>query len=117
MTWKQGATRNVFLTKHYAIKVPRLVEWKLFLHGLLANMQEARFWRFRHSPKLCPVLFSLPGGWCLVMPRARPLSRQDRAVFDYAAFVDAGEWVVPVEDKQDSFGWYRGSIVAIDYGT
>ena len=114
---KQGATRNVLLTKRYAIKMPRLVEWRLFLHGLLANMQDTEFWRHLHSDKLCPVLFSIPGGFLLAMPRAVAFSREDHAVLDFDAFVDAGSWVVPVEDKQDSFGWYQGRIVALDYGS
>ena len=114
---KQGATRNVLLTKHYAIKIPRLVEWRLLLYGLLANMQEATFWRFQRSDKLCPALWSLPGGFLLVMRRATEISRDDFATFDYEAFIDAGTWHVPVEDKQDSFGWYNGRIVAIDYGS
>ena len=114
---KQGSARNILLTKHYAIKMPRLVEWRLFLYGLLANMQEAQFWRYLHSDKLCPVLWSLPGGLLLVMPRAAAFSREDHAALDFDAFVDAGTWVVPVEDKQDSFGWYCGRIVAIDYGS
>jgi len=114
---KQGATRNVFLTKRYAIKIPRFVEWRLFLHGLLANMQEANFWRQLKSDKLCPVLFAISGGFLIVMARASEFSRSDHADFDFDSFVDAGDWVVPVENKQDSFGWFQGRIVAIDYGT
>ena len=47
---------------------------------------------------------------------SRRFLREDHAALDFDAFVDAGTWVVPVEDKQDSFGWYQGRIVAIDYG-
>ena len=107
----------MLLTKRYAIKVPRLVEWRLLLYWLLANMQEVAFWRFQRSARLCQVLWSLLGGFLLVMQRATELSRDDFATFDYEAFVDAGTWRVPVEDKQDSFGWYGGRIVAIDYGS
>ena len=114
---KQGSTRNVFLTERYAIKVPRLVEWKLFLHGLLANMQEANFWKNLKSDRLCPVLFAAPGGFLVVMARAAEFSRSDHEELDYDAFVDAGDWIVPVEDKQDSFGWHDGRVVAIDYGS
>lgn len=41
VTFTYGITRFVFLTKHYAIKVPSLHSWKQFVWGLLANMQEA----------------------------------------------------------------------------
>ena len=33
----QGYTRNVFQTKNYAIKIPRVVEWRIFLCGLLLS--------------------------------------------------------------------------------
>ncbi len=41
---------------------------------------------------------------------------------DYKNFIKAGrdlpdgEWIVPVEEKSNSFGIYKGRIVAIDYG-
>lgn len=114
---KQGATRNVFLITRYAIKIPRCCEWRLFLYGLLANLQEASFWYHLRSEKLCPVKWCMPGGFLLIMARAETFSREDHAAFDFAAFIDAWAWTVPVEDKQDSFGWYEGHIVAIDYGT
>jgi hypothetical protein len=47
----------------------RLLSWKHFLYGLLANMQEAQFSK-TSWPELCPVLWSLPGGFLVVMPRA-----------------------------------------------
>ena len=117
MVWAQGSTRNVFLTRHYAIKVPRFVEWRLFLHGLLANMQEAKWWKRLHHDKLCPVVFGMPGGWLLVMPRTVALSREEYFSFDYPMFVQIGTGVLPVEHKLDSFGWYQGRIVAVDYGS
>ena len=36
-----GATRWVFRFNRFVAKIPRLDSWKLFLCGLLANMQEA----------------------------------------------------------------------------
>jgi hypothetical protein len=116
-----GATRFVVLTRRWAIKLPRLVSWRLFLCGLLANMQEREFSR-TGWPELCPVLFSLPGGWLVVMPRAEPLEDGEWALLDIMGtreqWADRGEYVVPVEMKRDSFGWLpdRG-IVAVDYGS
>ncbi len=130
--WKQGATRNVFLIGKYAVKFPRLIEWRLFLCGLLANMQETNFWRQLRNERLCPVIFSIPGGWLIVMPRAGEFSGEDHENFDYEDFVNVGfksdvvtlaflgretGWVIPVENKQDSFGWLDGRIVAVDYGS
>jgi len=111
----RGATRTVLLTKRYAIKVPRLASWRLFLCGLLANMQEREFSR-AGWPELCPVLFSLPGGWLVVMPRAAPLSDLEWAQIDMR-WPDRADYVVPVEMKRDSFGRLLSRIVAVDYGS
>jgi hypothetical protein len=104
------------LTRRWAIKFPRPTEWRLFLHGLLGNMQERQFSRIGWE-ELCPVLFSIPGGWMVVMPRAIPLTDEEWEALDTYAFIDKRDGRVPVEEKQSSFGWLNGRIVAIDYGS
>jgi len=112
---RQGITREVFLIGRWAIKVPRVVYgWRMFLCGLLANMQEREFSR-AGWPELCPVLWSLPGGWLVVMPRCRPLNDFEWACFISESFT-TGERIVPVEHKRDSFGVLDNRIVAVDYG-
>lgn len=104
-----GVTRTVWLIGKYALKFPRLSEWRLFLLGLLANMQEALFsgtW-----PELCPVIWSLPGGFLVVMKRAESISDEDFDNLDKARFKD-----LPVEMKSDSFGLLNGKVVIVDYG-
>ncbi|MES2323237.1 MAG: hypothetical protein V4633_13315 [Pseudomonadota bacterium] len=113
-----GTTRTVLLVGKYAVKFPATVEWRLFLLGLLANMQERKFSRCGW-PELCPVLFSLPGGWLVVMRRAKNLSYDEWMGFDAGelnAFVNRPEYAVPAELKMDSFGWLDGKLVAVDYG-
>lgn len=111
-----GTTRTVFLIGKSAIKVPSFVEWRLFLLGLLANMQERKFWTTKDA-RLCPVRFGVPGGWFIVMSRARPLTRDEWYVFDVERFRDTGEgMVVPSESKMDSYGILDNRIVAVDYG-
>jgi hypothetical protein len=108
----------VYLIGRWAIKRPVFVEWRLFLLGLLANMQEARFSRMQW-PELCPVLFACPGGFFIVMRRAQGLSRSEFEAFSemkYLSFVDKPDYRVPVENKLDSFGWLDRRIVAVDYG-
>lgn len=119
---RTGCTRIVVLLGSYAIKVPITTDgWRAFLKGLLANMQEVSFAR-TGWPELCPVLFSLPGGWLLVMPRVREMTDEEFHSLDYGEWIKAGrdlkagEWVVPVEAKSNSFGFFEGHIVAIDYG-
>jgi hypothetical protein len=110
-----GTTRQVLLLGCLAIKVPNFTEWRLCLLGLLANMQEAAFSR-SGWPELCPVIFSLPGGFLNVMKRAEPMTSEQ---FDEEAlkkWVDRDGHTIPVEIKVDSFGYIDGELVAIDYG-
>lgn len=123
MQWNRcGVTREVILTRSFAIKVPKLTYgWRLFLRGLLANMQERQFWTTRDH-RLCPVVWSLPGGWLVVMMRAREMADAEWALFDAERFCGTPddcefEMIVPAEPKQDSFGWLDGRVVAVDYGS
>jgi hypothetical protein len=110
-----GTHRTTYVFGKYAIKLPVFVEWRLFLHGLLANMQERKF-SAMGWPELCPVVFSVPGGWFLVMRRADPLPREQWEHFNYEVWIDRGDYCVPVENKLDSFGLINQHIVAVDYG-
>lgn len=113
-----GTHRTTWLIGKYALKVPVFVEWRLFLLGLLANMQEARFsacgW-----PELCPVVLACPGGFFNVMHRAEPLTRMEFEAFSerYLSFVSKLDYRVPAENKMDSFGKLNGRVVAVDYGS
>jgi hypothetical protein len=111
-----GATRHVILFLGWAIKVPAMHSWKSFLQGLLANMQERQFSR-AGWPELCPVLWSVPGGWLLVMARAKPLTPAQWSDFRPTDFCDTPGYTVPAEPKYDSFGVVGGRIVAVDYGS
>ena len=110
-----GATRLVLLTKRYAFKLPTIFSYTRFLHGLLANMQEVE-WSKPRYPQLCPVIFSLPLGLLVVMPRCQPLTEQYNSL-DVDSWINLEDCVLPVEPKQDSFGVLNGQIVAVDYGS
>lgn len=104
----RGASRVVLLAGPWAIKLPRFTAgWKAGLCGLLSNLAERERWRTGPRAGLCPILWTLPGGWCVVMARAR-----------------AAEGVIGTErlagltgydHKPDSYGWHRGELVALDY--
>lgn len=73
------------------------------LCGLLSNMAERDRWRLGPRDGLCPVLWSLPGGLLLVMPRAEPATEppaRNLAGYDH---------------KPSSYGYHRGELVATDY--
>lgn len=118
---RTGCTRVVFITKRYAFKIPNFFEswgdkWRLLLHGLLANMQEYRFSRAKY-PELCPVIFYVPFGLLVVMPRVRVMTVEEFKVWDAQSFINKENYILPVESKWTSFGYLNGEIVAIDYGS
>lgn len=133
MKWcDDGVTREVFLVGRFAVKIPKLIYgWRNFLQGLLANMQEQAF-RQGEWPDLCPIVFSIPGGWLVVMRRADPVPEDRWSAFlrdrlgadairtihprDEIRSWNGGDYTVPVEVKRSSFGLLDGRIVAIDYG-
>lgn len=112
-----GTHRTTYLVAGLAIKFPVIKTYKMFLHGLLANLQEVEFSKAAW-PELCPVIFSLPLGLLVVMKRAEPLTTEEYIELcrNYKKFVDKEDYLVPVENKMDSFGKINGKIVAVDYG-
>lgn len=111
---KKGATRVVFIFNRFVIKFPRLCKYRNFLQGLLANEQE-NYW-YNNSPedikiKLCPVLFHFPFSFFIIMPTCNLYS--ELTFEEYTSEFNN----IPVEFKKDSFGMYKGKVVAIDYGT
>jgi hypothetical protein len=111
----RGATRSVLLTKRHAFKFATWNSWPLFLAGLLANMQEREFGTLGWDG-FCPVLWALPGGLMVVMPRAEPMTDYDWEGFNPDHFVHRELYTIPAELKQSSFGFLDGEIVAVDYG-
>jgi len=110
-----GISRTVFLVGRYAIKVPcGRYGWNKWLRGLLANLQEREMSKMR-DPRLCPVLLSDPLGLVVVMPRVA-VCQQELTGDEFFWFTHRGEYVLPVENKADSFGYLNGALVAVDYG-
>lgn len=103
-----GSTRWVILTPRFAVKVPRADAWRLFLHGLLANLQERVWWRLTRDPRLCPVRFAFPLGVCVVMERAMPHT---------GAVEDTAFDGLPYDPRPDNVGELAGRVVLIDYGS
>ncbi|WP_261168928.1 hypothetical protein [Serratia ficaria] len=119
---KKGATRIVFLIGKYVFKIPRFYSWRHFLNGLLSNMQEVEFSTL-NDELLVPILFYLPLGLCVVMPRCKvyqPGSLSAAIVLAAwerrARLGDCHDYSM-VERKHDSIGIYRGRFVAVDYGS
>jgi hypothetical protein len=109
-----GAFRTVFITRRYVFKLPgrwrwdgRGWWWEFLLRGLLSNMQEREF-AAEEWPELCPVRFSIPGGFLVVMPRARPLTSREWAAIDYRGFVTRGDGYVEENFNNLAREWRQG---------
>lgn len=119
MPWNhQGATRTVFVGRKRVYKFPHFTfSWKNFVMGMLANDQEKTFSTLEGvDGLLCPILWSLPMGLLVVMPRCEVLSRDEWLEEHDSIHESHVEVSNLVEMKANSFGWYEGRIVAIDYG-
>lgn len=119
---RQGCTRVVFLIGEYAIKIPTIYSWEMFLHGLLANCKE-RWWakhsRGMNEPMLPPIVWVCPGGWMSIQRRVRPI--RHRGLFYIELYHAIAKSKVPdrfwLSDlKPENFGWYQGRLVKIDLG-
>ena len=83
-----GATRIVFFIWNKVIKIPSFCSWKHFLWGLLGNMQERQFSK-SDMEGLCPVIFSIPGGFLNVMPYALPFTDDEFLNFNFKDFKES----------------------------
>lgn len=114
---RSGSTRVVFLVGGVAIKIPRPDCWRLFLHGLLANMQE-RLWSGQ-SPSLARVIWADRFGFVVVMERARPVEDWEaakRLIICDPIGEPLHEFLVS-DLKRDNWGIGRvGQLIKIDYG-
>ncbi len=111
-----GSTRFIIPIGNYVLKLPRFDSWRLFLNGLLGNMTEVQFNKMREwDDYLCPIVFSLPLGFLVVMPKCRTFNHlwdSDKKMRDKILEETNGL----VENKTCSFGYLNGNLVAVDYG-
>ena len=107
-----GRNRLVVLAWRWAFKLPSPRSWRDFAFGMLNNMNERDRCRDGSLPDACPVLWCSPGGFVLVMPRARMLTPAEFLSVDYPTVSNG----CSVEHKPDSYGVVGRRLVVLDYG-
>lgn len=112
MKYCRGSTREVLLIGRWAIKIPSWRGYLHFLYGLIANLNEVTWWNGTHDPRLCPVLFSLPGGLLIVMPRVNLAHAPVGPTREHLKYFEG----LPVELMPRNWGMYNGQLVTVDYG-
>ena len=115
--WR-GATRVVIVLRNYVIKIPTFKSWKLFLHGLLANLQERQMSTINDAV-LCPVISSSRIGLFVIMPRCEPVNHTGLFFTELCRLKIMGE--LPEEfylsdAKPENFGYFKCRLVKLDYG-
>ena len=108
MKIKNGSFRITFVIGKYAIKVPRLRQWRYFLQAILMNIYEKE-WSKVDDYDLCPVYFSFLG-LINIMPYCKPITEKEYKKLKMYKFIGLSE------NKISSFGKYKNKIVAVDYG-
>lgn len=127
-----GTTRLVFVFKKFVVKIPNFTYCFLhFLKGMVANINETQCWKYskytKSSELLCPVIYGC--SLFLIMKKADVLSHirevremtnigninpEDELRERYGAWIEAG---YGGDDKADNYGYYKGKLVKIDYGS
>ena len=119
-----GATRRVFIFNNFVIKIPNTKEYRLFLSGILANLQE-KLWSGSH-PDLAKVKWCSLLGLILIMEKAESIGCcgyfEDET---WDAFQDMlqerykddelSEFMLS-DPKPSNWGYIGDRLVKIDYG-
>lgn len=123
MNIKLGATRKVFIFNNIVIKTPNMKEYRLFINGILSNLQEKEFSKIGRKD-LAKVIFCDKLGLFLIMKK---LNEVDVNI-NWIEFRNKLEEIYQNEDdnmkqfmlsdmKPSNWGYdENGMLVKIDYG-
>ena len=112
----KGTMRRVFLTKNYAIKIPR---FRNLLRGWIANKSEVHYYKESQcnpavKDLLCPIFFPL-SGWIIIQPRVKSVTEEEVSeIWDTVVNKNMFLFLI-LEPVLANFGKYNGRVVAIDY--
>jgi hypothetical protein len=119
-----GVTRRVFIFNKFVVKIPSTKEYKLFLNGILANLQEKQ--RSGQHPDLASVLWCDPLGLFLFMEKADAVGYpgwfEDEMWGPFQEMLaekykddDLKEFLLS-DPKPSNWGYIGDKLVKIDYG-
>jgi len=119
MKINKGSTRNVLVFRRFVVKIPTLKEYRLFLNGILANLQEKEW--SGHHPDLAKVIFCTRFGLFLVMEKAEVVSNNTNwqsfqtMIKEKYKDDDLKEFITS-DTKPSNWGYVKNHLVKIDYG-
>lgn len=115
----KGSTRVVLVFKHFVVKIPTFTSWKLFLNGILANLQERQFSKLQNE-NLAEVIFSDPLGIVVVMERVREVNHRGMFEVELQRLCCISElhrdfWLS--DCKPENYGYNKyNKLAKLDYG-
>lgn len=124
MKYAEGVTRKVFIFSKFVVKIPNFKELRLFLSGILANLQEKQ-WSGIH-PDLARVLFCSWFGLVLVMEKAEVCAERMGEDESWGPFIemleerykdDEFKEFILSDGKPYNWGYIGNRLVKIDYGS
>lgn len=120
MKIESGITRNCLVFKNIVIKFPTFISYKLFLKGLLANLQEKQFSKLERED-LAKVYYGNSLGLVIIMKRANVVD----VLCNWGEFKDMIYKKYENDNMKDfmlsdckpsNWGYINNNLVKIDYG-
>ena len=122
MNIKLGSTRRVFVFRNFVIKIPNTQEYKLFLNGILSNLQEKLFSKMNRLD-LAKVKYCDRFGLILIMEKAKEFDYNNLNWLEFKNTLeekykndDMKEFMLS-DAKPTNWGIINGELVKIDYGS
>lgn len=118
MNIEKGATRIVFCFKKIVIKIPNIKEYRLFLNGLLANIEE-KLWSPHHKD-LAKVKYCDIFGVLLIMEKAEVINNdvdwnEFKLMLTNRYEKDELKEFMLSDCKPSNWGYINEHLVKIDY--
>ena len=114
---KQGSTRIVLVLSKYVIKIPTILNYELFLCGLLANIREGYIYKETRRNDLARVCYYNRLGLFLIMERVDICSNDEAyELYKYVYDKYKDDELMLDDFKTSNWGRKNGKLVKVDYG-
>lgn len=116
----KGSTRFVFMFSKVVVKIPSLKSWRLFLNGVLANLQERQFSKMNNK-NLASIILSDPIGLMVVMERVKEVRHRGLFFIELQKICCESDLHVDFwmsDCKPENYGYNnKGKLVKLDFGS
>lgn len=112
-----GSTRIAICIGPFAIKIPVLTNWEMFLKGLVGNITERKWAKLQHH-NLPKIHYSSSTGFFAIHERVRPVRHVGLFWLDLSQICATSDlstdfWLS--DPKPSNFGYRGTTLVKVDY--